>query len=170
MNALAVNVRWMIRGDLPEVMKIERDSFPVPLNEADFLACLSQRNSIGVVAENGDHVVGFMIYELYPRKIVLVRMAVAPANRLRGVATALIKKLFSKLTLNGRQQILIHLRESNTEGHLFLKNQGFRATEVKRRYFEDSGEDAYLFRHLLGEDGVEFNENDSETGELEEIE
>ncbi len=166
---LDVHIRWMIRRDLPEVMHIEKESFDIPETEEDFLRYLRQRNCIGMVAEHGERVVGFMIYELHKSKLHLLRMAVAPNFRRQGVARHMVEKLFSKLSAHRRVQITIELRESNLNGHLFLKALGFRATAVLRRFFEDSGEDAFVFRYMMGEDGVEFNENDSENGELEEI-
>ncbi len=55
----------MIRRDMPEVMRTERASFEYSWTEDDFLRCLRQRNCIGMVAEHGDSIIGFMIYELH---------------------------------------------------------------------------------------------------------
>ena len=46
-----VQIRWMIRRDMPEVLDIERLSFEFAWTEEDFLCCLRQRNCIGMVAE-----------------------------------------------------------------------------------------------------------------------
>src|SRR5690348_2779098 len=46
----AVHIRWMIRRDMPEVMRTERASFEYSWTEDDFLRCLRQRNCIGMVA------------------------------------------------------------------------------------------------------------------------
>src|SRR5690348_3144654 len=63
-----VHIRWMIRRDMPEVLQTEQHSFEFPWTEEDFLRCLRQRNCIGMVAEQGEKVVGFMIYELHKAK------------------------------------------------------------------------------------------------------
>ena len=55
-----VHIRWMIRRDMPEVLQAEQASFEFPWTEEDFLRCLRQRNCIGMVAEQGEKVVGFM--------------------------------------------------------------------------------------------------------------
>jgi ribosomal-protein-alanine N-acetyltransferase len=44
---LEVQIRWMIRRDMPEVLEIERQSFEFSWTEEDFLCCLRQRNCIG---------------------------------------------------------------------------------------------------------------------------
>jgi hypothetical protein len=64
-----VHIRWMIRRDMPEVLQTEQESFEFAWTEEDFLRCLRQRNCIGMVAEQGEKVVGFMIYELHKSKL-----------------------------------------------------------------------------------------------------
>ena len=53
------HIRWMIRRDMPDVLRAERDSFEFSWTEEDFLKCLRQRNCIGMVAEHNEKVVGF---------------------------------------------------------------------------------------------------------------
>ena len=60
-----VHIRWMIRRDMQEVLQAEQQCFAQSWTEEDFLRCLRQRNCIGMVAEAGDKVIGFMIYELH---------------------------------------------------------------------------------------------------------
>ena len=76
-HPLRVQIRWMIRRDMPEVLKAEREGFEFPWSEEDFIRCLRQRNCIGMVAENADRVIGFMIYELHKTRLHLLNFAVA---------------------------------------------------------------------------------------------
>ena len=73
-----VHIRWMIRRDMPEVLQTEQESFEYSWTEEDFLRCLRQRNCIGMVAEQGEKVVGFMIYELHKNKLHILNFAVHP--------------------------------------------------------------------------------------------
>ena len=66
---LRVDIRWMIRRDMAEVLATETEGFEFPWLEEDFIRCLRQRNCIGMVAEYDDRVVGFMIYELHKNRI-----------------------------------------------------------------------------------------------------
>src|SRR5262245_54857976 len=84
-DATAVHIRWMIRRDMPDVMVTERASFEYAWTEDDFLRCLRQRNCIGMVAERGDSVIGFMIYELHRTRLHLLNFAVHPAVRRTGI-------------------------------------------------------------------------------------
>ncbi len=49
-KSVKVQIRWMIRRDMAEVLRIERESFEYHWTEEDFLCCLRQRNCIGMVA------------------------------------------------------------------------------------------------------------------------
>jgi ribosomal-protein-alanine N-acetyltransferase len=76
-SSLRVHIRWMIRRDLAEVQAIENESFEFAWQEEDFLRCLRQRNCIGMVVEQDDRVVGFMIYELHKTRLHVLNFAVA---------------------------------------------------------------------------------------------
>ena len=143
-----IHIRWMIRRDMPEVLQIEQQSCEFGWTEEDFLRCLRQRNCIGMVAEHGEKVVGFMIYELHKAKLHIMNFAVHAAWRRRAVGSQMVQKLVSKLTSHRRTRITIELRESNLGGQLFLRQQGFKAVEVLRRAYADTHEDAYVFAYV----------------------
>src|SRR3979411_3320006 len=90
-----VHIRWVIRRDMPEVLQTEQESFEFSWTEEDFLRCLRQRNCIGMVAEQGEKVVGFMIYELHKPKLTILNFAVSPSCRRGGIGTQMVAKLVS---------------------------------------------------------------------------
>ncbi len=147
-----VHIRWMIRRDMPEVLQTEQESFEFSWTEEDFLRCLRQRNCIGMVAEQGDKVVGFMIYELHKAKLHILNFAVSPSCRRGGVGGQMVKKLISKLSNHRRTRITLAVRERNLPAQLFFRSQGFRAVRVLRAFYEDSGEDAFLMQYAFAGD------------------
>src|SRR5262249_39017517 len=108
-----VNIRWMIRRDMPEVLQIEQQSFEYSWTEEDFLRCLRQRNCIGMVAELGEKVVGFMIYELHKSKLHILNFAVHPAWRRMGIGSQMVAKLAKKISSGRRTLISLDVRETN---------------------------------------------------------
>jgi ribosomal-protein-alanine N-acetyltransferase len=147
-----VHIRWMIRRDMPEVLQAEQESFEYAWTEEDFLRCLRQRNCIGMVAEQGEKVVGFMIYELHKAKLHILNFAVSPLCRRAGVGAQMVAKLISKLSSHRRTRITLEVRETNLPAQLFFRTQGFRAVRVLRAYYEDSGEDAFQMQYRLADD------------------
>lgn len=144
-----VQIRWMIRRDMAEVLEIEQQSFEYAWNEEDFLCCLRQRNCIGMVAEHQERIVGFMIYELLKAQLHVLNFAVAPWARRQGVGQQMSEKLASKLVQQRRREIRLEVREGNLGAQLFFRQQGFLATGVLRSYYEDTDEDAYVMRYFV---------------------
>jgi ribosomal-protein-alanine N-acetyltransferase len=144
-----VHIRWMIRRDMADVLRTEQESFEYPWTEEDFLRCLRQRNCIGMVAEHGDKVVGFMIYELHKTKLHVLNFAVHPDCRRQGIGTQMVLKLLGKLSNHRRTRISLAVRERNLGAQLFFRAQGFRAVRVLRAYYEDTGEDAFLMHYAF---------------------
>ena len=145
-------VSWMIRRDMPGVLEIEKESFEFPWAEEDFIRVLRKRDCIGMVVIENEEIAGFMIYELLPKRLHLLTMAVAVRYRRKGVASDMIDKLQSKLVFQRRNRITTHIRETNLDAQLFFRKKGFRAVSIVQDLYEDSPEDAYLFqyRHIEG--------------------
>src|SRR5262245_11740991 len=164
-----VHIRWMIRRDMPEVLQTEQESFEFSWTEEDFLRCLRQRNCIGMVAEQGEKVVGFMIYELHKQKLHILNFAVHPTFRRLHIGSQMVGKLISKLSSHRRTRITLEVRETNLVAQLFFRAQGFRAVRVMRSYYEDSGEDAFLMQYRLADDnGEEFETTVNRIAQFEE--
>ena len=143
----AVHIRWMIRRDMEDVLRIENSGFEFPWSEEDFIRCLRQRNCIGMAAEHDDQVVGFMIYELHKSRLHLLNFAVAPELRRSRVGSQMINKLVGKLSPQRRTKIMLEVRETNLAAQLFFRDCGFRAVSVLRGYYDDSPEDAYVMQY-----------------------
>lgn len=144
-----VACRWMIRVDMGEVLRIEREAFPCPWSESDFTAVLRRNNCIGHVAVHQDRVVGYMIYELRRNSLHLLNFAVDVWSQRQGVGAAMAARLRAKLSSQRRKCIVAHVRESNLDACLFFKAMGFVAVDVCRDHYEDSPEDAYRFEYRL---------------------
>ena len=140
-----VDIRWMIRRDMPEVLAIENASFPIPWTEEEFIDCLKQRNCIGMVAERHERIAGFMIYELLKSQLHVLNFAVNPTCRRQQIGSQMVDKLISKLSQQRRTEIVLEVRERNLAAQLFFKRCGFWSTGIIREYYDDTDEDAYQF-------------------------
>ena len=85
----------------------------------------------------------------------LLNFAVAPEVHGTGVGSAMVERLFDKLSQQRRSSIELEIRESNLKAQKFFSGRGFKAVQVLRRHYEETSEDAYLFRYsLLGQQAV----------------
>lgn len=148
-TATDLRIRWLVRGDMPEVVDLEARSFEFAWTEEDFLACLRQRNCIGMVAEEDDEVVGYMLYELLPGTLRVVNFAVAPQKRREGVGSRMVSRLVEKLEMQRRTEITLEVRETNLAAQLFFKARGFKAVRVLHDRYDETDEDAYAMRYVV---------------------
>lgn len=147
---LRCTVRWMLRADMKEVLDIENRSFDYPWSEADFINYLRQRNCMGMVADCGDKISGYMIYELHKTRLHLLNFAVDYDFRRCRVGSAMVQKLINKLHINTyRDRILLEVRETNLDAQLFFRSLGFVYRNTFRNYYSDTDEDAYLMEYRV---------------------
>ncbi len=150
---MAVNIRWMIRRDMPSVLGIEERCYRDPWSEHDFLCALRQRNCIGMVAEEDDAVVGFMLYEMHKHRIHVLSFAVDPGFQREGIGTAMLKKLKGKLSTDRRNRIVFEVADYNLDCHLFLKACGFRAENILHdHWYENTDAYVFIYRYLTDEE------------------
>lgn len=149
------HIRWMVKFDMEDVLAIERDCYTTPWTEDDFRYCLRQRNCIAMVVESldGKSVIGYVLWEMHRGRLQIINFAVSYLYRRSGVGTQIVQKLIGKLTSHQRTRITLELRESNLAAQLFFRSQGFVATKVVRRFYDDTGESAYVMEYRLGKMG-----------------
>jgi [ribosomal protein S18]-alanine N-acetyltransferase len=151
------HIRWMIRRDMPEVCRIEAESFPSAWTEPDFLRCMRQRNCIGMVAEDygaDGKILGYMLYELHKAHLAVLNFAVHPHSRRRRIGTQMVDKLVAKLSMHRRTAIELVTNEKNLGSQLFWRAQGFFCEGVLDGYFEDTGDAGYCFAYRLPADAA----------------
>lgn len=126
-----VLIRWAVRLDLPRVVWIDHESYPEDSwTDQDFARYLRQRNCIGLVAEVGHEVVGYVLYELHDDHIDVVRLAVAPEWRRKRVGAEMLIRLGRKLSTYNRHTLRIDVAEENLPAQLWLRWAGVRATAI----------------------------------------
>lgn len=139
-----VGIRWLIRRDMADVLRIEaaqRGGW----TEEEFLQALRQRNCIGMVAEHNGQIVGFMVYELHKDCLSLCNFGVDPAWRRRRIGQQMVGRMVDKLNQQRRSRIEVLVPDTHLSFHQFLKATGFTVTQVVRDGFTD----LYLFEFLL---------------------
>ena len=139
-----VEIRRLTYADLPFVTAIERRSFPTPWSLAMFVLELSKPSGICLAAVRGEELVGYLVCSRYDTAWHVMNVSVDPGQRRLGIATTLLERLFAAVPDPGSARFTLEVRESNRGAMLLYDGLGFREAGVRRRYYQDNGEDARI--------------------------
>ncbi len=137
-----VEIRRLSYADLPNVISIERRSFPSPWSLAMFLSELSRADSVCLAATAGEQLVGYLICSRYDRVWHLNNVAVAPTSRGRGIGTRLVESMFG--AVGERLPFTLEVRPSNLPAITVYERLGFRSAGLRPGYYPDNKEDAMI--------------------------
>ena len=156
-----VSIRPLNYSDLPQVLAIERRSFPTPWSLAMFVLELSRPSGVCLAMTEVEHgasrggaegggraragqqrLLAYLICSRYVDDWHIMNIAVDPTARRRGIATALLEELFARA---GRDRAYtLEVRTSNGPAIALYERFGFRAAGLRKRYYQDTGEDALI--------------------------
>jgi [ribosomal protein S18]-alanine N-acetyltransferase len=141
--AEATALRRLVYGDLPAVLAIERRSFQTPWSLAMFVLELSKPSGICLAALEDGVLVGYLVCSRYDTVWHIMNVAVDPGRRRAGIATTLLMRLFERVD-DPEAHYTLEVRRSNHGAMELYDRFGFRAAGVRRRYYQDNGEDAVV--------------------------
>ena len=107
-----------------------------------FVLELSKPSGICLAAEVDHELAGYMICSRYDTVWHVMNVAVDPDRRRRGIGNALIAALLERVERDA--QLTLEVRRSNTGAITLYERFGFRSAGVRRRYYQDNGEDAIV--------------------------
>jgi ribosomal-protein-alanine N-acetyltransferase len=108
-----------------------------------FVLELSKPAGVCLAALDGERLIGYAICSRYDTIWHLMNISVDPDRRRRGIATALLTSLIERIDDPGAQ-LTLEVRRSNMGAVQLYEGFGFRAAGIRRRYYQDNGEDALI--------------------------
>jgi ribosomal-protein-alanine N-acetyltransferase len=135
-------------SDLPQVIAIERRSFPSPWSLAMFVLELSKPSSICLAAVQEGRIVGFVICARYDEAFHVMDVAVDPGCRRAGVGSALLEAVIARAGEDANYTL--EVRVSNAGAIALYERYGFRSVGKRPRYYADNGEDALIMWRAIG--------------------
>jgi len=139
----SLEIRRLTYADLPQVVAIERRAFPTPWSLAMFVLELSKPGGICLAAFDGQTMAGYLICSRYDTVWHLMNVSVDPSRRREGIASALLSALIERMG-DPEAQLTLEVRQSNGGAIELYQRFGFRSAGVRRRYYQDNGEDALI--------------------------
>ena len=139
-------IRRMTLADVDGVHAIEEATFPRPWTREDFVKEMTQNACARyLVAEQAGEIVGFAGAWIVLDEAHITNIAVAKARRGQGVGKALTRGLLQYAANLGVVYATLEVRRSNGVAQGLYKGLGFVYVGLRKGYYEDNGEDAFIF-------------------------
>jgi ribosomal-protein-alanine N-acetyltransferase len=110
-----------------------------------FVAELRKPSSLalGAYSQDGD-LVGYAFVSRYVDAWHVMNVAVATDFRGRGIATALLERLFEMTATDPQRGYTLEVRVSNVQAIRLYERLGFEARGIRSGYYTDNREDALI--------------------------
>lgn len=147
-----MTIRPAVAADVPAVAALERDNLGVDAWPEGLVAegLLGNLPTVSyLVAEVDGVLVGHAVASVVADIAELQRIAVDPAHRRTGLASALLDAVIDAARGGGADRLLLEVREDNAGALAFYAARGFVEVDRRRRYYRD-GTTAVVMRFGLG--------------------
>ncbi len=166
-----ITYRRMTLEDVPQVHEIELKTFHTPWSYQSFVDEMTTNKCARyIVAEEDGKVLGYAGAWLIFDEGHITNIAVDEAYRGRGIGIGVTQALMQYAANMGVAYMTLEVRKSNTVAQNMYKKLHFIELGVRKRYYEDNGEDAYLYvcQTMPEIDPDFYEESDEETEEITE--
>lgn len=135
-------LRRAVPDDLTTIVALERASFSSPWSAFSLRYELTRPDALYLIACDGPQILGYGGMWLVPGEAHVGTLAVFPGARRRGVGEAIMLGLLQAATTRGAKMVVLEYRISNAPAAALYEKLGFTRNRIRRRYYEDNGEDA----------------------------
>lgn len=154
-------MRAMEASDIDAVIEIEHRSFSTPWHRMAFVNGLHIPHTQTYIVECGSNpakilpgslVVGYASFQQVADEIHLLKIAVRPEWRRRGIGRYLLDYCIDDAGREGFFSVILEVRRSNSEAIDLYRGFGFEVISIRPNYYtSDTGhkEDAMLMRKQL---------------------
>ena len=143
--------------ELAPILAIEQRSFRWPWGRLSFEGELSCRSACNLIVKSSDNgadaqIIAYAFLRLAADELHILKIAVTPAWRRRGIATRLTERCLKMGAERGATSAHLEVRPSNTPAVGLYQKLGFEVIGRRHNYYTDSKEDALvMMKHLKEE-------------------
>lgn len=132
---------WGVGTSLPSFVAMNLAGSGQPISWRDVMKLREKDEEIiPLLFRAGNVPVGALAYRQQLRHLELLSFGVTPPARHSGIGRHMAAHVEKKLFSHGKNWASIIVRESNTNGLIFLRNEGYRTVAVHLNHFQDTGE------------------------------
>lgn len=137
-------IRAMQEEDIAAVAEMERQIFTQPWSAQGFLDSISLPNTIFLVAEEQNRILGYIGMYLAMDEGEITNVAVDVSERCRGIGAELLVVAKREAEAHGIARIVLEVRVSNRSAIRLYERNGFVTVGVRKNFYECPKEDAYI--------------------------
>ena len=146
---MELSILKMQSRHLDALSEIEKSCFSRAWSRDALESEIDNENALFLVAENENGVLGYVGCIFVLGEGSITNVAVSPKFRRLGVGDALISALIDNAKDINAQSIFLEVRKSNIPAQSLYKKHGFENCGLRRSFYRDPVEDAYIMRLLL---------------------
>lgn len=146
MTACNIKISRCELGDKNDVKKAEEASFNDAWSVGAIEEELCSSRAICLKAVKEGRIVGFAFLKVLLDEGEILRIAVLPDERKKGIGQALLARLIKEAYEAGVQSIFLEVREKNTSARALYEKNGFEAYSERKNYYGD--ENAVLYKKI----------------------
>lgn len=137
-------------ADLDDIVAIENVSFPSPWPKRIFEREIQAKNSYKRVIRFSGSVVAYIVTWTIYDEVHILNIAVHSDFRKLGLGEMLLRDCLNFSLESGLKLAILEVRVSNTAAIKLYEKIGFRTLRIRKKYYSDTGEDAYVMMYELG--------------------
>lgn len=148
-----IKVIEMKEQHLEQVVCIENESFSTPWSKNSFLKEIKTNKFalyfVAVDMEKNNKVLGYGGMWHVVNEAHITNIAVSPAYRKQGIASKILEKMIEVAKEKQMIGLTLEVRTSNTIAKDLYIKYGFKLEGIRKEYYEDNREDAFVMWKYL---------------------
>lgn len=141
-----MELRNLSLEDLAEVMELEREVFQSEAWSERNMSAELQAGHSHYIGAFDQSLVGYAGLRLSPQDFAadIQTIAVKESSRGKGLGRRLMQQLIDRARANGSEKIFLEVKESNSAAIALYESLGFSKIDIRKKYYQPSGEDALV--------------------------
>lgn len=130
--------------DLDDLMEVNNLSFNIPWSRESFESEINNKLAHYFVAHVDNKAIGFGGMWIIIDEGHITNIAVHPNYRGTGIGDSILKAMLDYCSSKEVKAMTLEVRASNTRAQNLYTKHGFIEEAIRKKYYEDNGEDAIL--------------------------
>lgn len=149
-----IKIREMQLDDLEQVMTIEEANFSVPWTETGFFTFLLREDTLFLVAEEGEKILGYCGVVTVQDEGDITNVAVEKNSQNQGIGKKLLEEIFQRTQKAGVCRLFLEVRAGNAAALHLYEKMGFVQMGIRKNYYEQPVEDGVVMMREKAPDTI----------------